>query len=238
MTQPIGQNASYPPVAYPIAARELKTASIFTRMIHSTLFWGLALPVVMGLITPVFLAVSALALFIFARFKQVIYETTLCYGYITNKFYPQHYPIYSKITDSIFLGRLPLKNTGDQIAIQKEGITAVLTMTEKFENHSLGLLSDPVTPEEWHSLGIKQHQIETPDFHEPSSETLDRAVTVLDGWLKSGEKVLVHCKAGRGRSAEVVIAYLFQKQPDQYPTFESARLYVKARRPHITVRAR
>ncbi len=169
-------------------------------------------------------------------YKKILYLTTLTYGYIMNKLWPKKYPIYSKITDSLFLGRLPLKNTKDHIAIQKEGITAILTMTERFENTSRGLVSNPVRPDDWQALGIKHAQIEIPDFTPPTPQQLDMAVAIVYNWLKAGEKVLVHCKAGRGRSAEVVIAYLYQKHPDRYPTFEDARLFVKSKRPHITVK--
>ncbi len=155
-----------------------------------------------------------------------------------NKLWPKKFPIYSKITDNLYLGRLPLKNTGDDIAIQKEGISAVLTMTERFENTTSSLVADPVRPEEWQQLGIKHEQIEIQDFTPPREAELERAVAIVSNWLKNGEKVLVHCKAGRGRSAEVVIAYLYQKHPDLYTSFEEARLFVKSKRPHITVKPR
>lgn len=63
-------------------------------------------------------------------------------------------------------------------------------------------------------LGMKQLYLPTVDHFEPSVESLEKAVKFIDRCSKDGKRVYVHCRAGHGRSAAVVFAWLLSKDPD------------------------
>lgn len=162
-------------------------------------------------------------------YKWLLYQITLAYGYVRNKIFPNAWPAYNKITDGLYLGRLPMKNALDHFTLKNEGIDTVISVVEKFENHTTSLAGAPVSPEEWKALGIQHYQIETQDFKPLSVESFEKAIH----YIQSGKKVYVHCKAGRGRSAAVVVAYLVQAKT--CGSVEEAVAYVQSKRPHITL---
>ena len=168
--------------------------------------------------------------------QHLIYHITILYGYFRNKLFPKKWPAYSKITDSLYLGRLPLKNEEDHLALQKEGIGAVLSILQHFENHTKGPFTDPVTSDDLKAWGIDHLQIEAVDFEPLTFEALEQGVEFIDQEIKKGKKVYVHCKAGRGRSAAIVVAYLSKKHPDTYRSVEEAARFVAALRPIITLK--
>lgn len=165
-------------------------------------------------------------------FKWVLYQVTLGFGYIRNKIWPARWPAYNQITDSLYLGRLPLKNSNDHLRLKDEGIGAVLAVIESFENHSKGLFTDPVTPEDWQALNVAFMQIETADFRPLSVLHLKQAVAFIDSQIAQGKKVYVHCKAGRGRSAAVVVAYLAKN----FSSVEECIDFVHSKRPLIILK--
>jgi atypical dual specificity phosphatase len=84
--------------------------------------------------------------------------------------------------------------------LKKEGVTAVLTLTER-----------PLPRELYDGEGIKMLHIPLRNHEPPPPEILLKAVRYLDELLESGEKVLVHCIAGLGRTGTVLAGYLIYK---------------------------
>jgi hypothetical protein len=62
-------------------------------------------------------------------------------------------------------------------------------------------------------LGIEQLRLPTVDHFEPSVEDLKLAVAFIRRHEQNGDRVYVHCKAGHGRSAAAVYAWLLYKEP-------------------------
>jgi len=63
-------------------------------------------------------------------------------------------------------------------------------------------------------LGVRQLWLPTIDHFESSDDDLKRAVSFISEHKALGKKVYVHCRAGHGRSAAVVYAWLLTKNPD------------------------
>ena len=63
-------------------------------------------------------------------------------------------------------------------------------------------------------LGMRHLRLPTTDHFEPSVEDLERAVKFIAEHEALGKRVYVHCRAGHGRSAAVVFAWLLAKDPD------------------------
>jgi len=69
---------------------------------------------------------------------------------------------------------------------------------------------------QYQNLGVTQLYLPTPDHFEPSLQDLETAVQFIQGYeqQQGAGRVYVHCRAGHGRSAAVVLAWLLSKDPN------------------------
>ena len=139
--------------------------------------------------------------------------------------------IGEKGSAQLFLGSLPLKieslKRNDATELKSIGIEAVLSVVEVFENHSSGNIVSPVMSKEWEELEIKQLQLPSADFKTMSFEMIQRGMEFIRWNLENGRSIYVHCKAGRGRSALIVMCYLIKYQRF---TSEQALAFVSSKR--------
>ena len=76
-------------------------------------------------------------------------------------------------------------------------------------------------------LGMRQLWLPTVDHFEPSVDNLKDAVAFLKQHEVLGKRVYVHCRAGHGRSAAVVFAWLLYKNPSANPQLLNQQLCQK-----------
>lgn len=158
--------------------------------------------------------------------KKVKYEVSLGYTKMgQNDWWTKIEPY------NIYLGALPLKNEGHLEKIAELGVTGILCMVEDFELEA-GWVNVPVTPQDWEKIGINVEHIQAVDFNPLTRSEIERGVAYLAVMLEQGHIVYVHCKAGRGRSATIVVAYLMQYQ---LLSFDEALSFVKDQRPQINL---
>ncbi|MBA3237584.1 MAG: dual specificity protein phosphatase family protein [Parachlamydiaceae bacterium] len=162
-------------------------------------------------------------------YKKVKYETSLAYTKWTcaNQWWNKIEPY------NIYLGALPLKNEGHFELILGLGVTRILSMLESFELED-GWREIPVKAADWQKQGVEVEQIHAVDSCPLKLSEIERGVNYLAMNLEGSHTVYVHCKAGRGRSATIVIAYLMKHQKLSY---EEAFHYVKKLRPKIHLSA-
>jgi atypical dual specificity phosphatase len=102
--------------------------------------------------------------------------------------------------------------------LRREGITAVLSLTEKHER----LVPEDVA----HSF--LWEQVPIPDGYKggiPTEAQFAQTIQILDRWYRKGHVVYVHCLAGVGRSASVCALYVSQEKG---LTLKEAIAHVKA----------
>ena len=158
--------------------------------------------------------------------KKLTYEASLAY----TKFNGNSW--WSKIEPyNLYLGALPLNNLWHSEGISKLGVTHVLSMVEDFEMDE-GWFNVPVKGQDWEKHGIVNKQIKAVDFLPLKQEEIEEGVKYLHSHLEKGKIVYVHCKAGRGRSASIVIAYLMKYHGF---SFDQAFAFVKKQRPQINL---
>ncbi len=128
---------------------------------------------------------------------------------------------WSWIDDRLLLGALPFP--GHVPELKKLGITGVVNLCAEYRGASAAL----------REAGIEELYLPVIDFTPPDLEQVRQGVEFIRKHADAGGKVYVHCKAGRGRSANIVLCYLMARD-GLTPAAAMARIL--ARRPHISRR--
>ena len=131
-----------------------------------------------------------------------------------------HVYTHPKTRARLFLGSLPSNKNGDLERLQQEGVQGVLSINEPWERHNFGD-SEPVTPEQWSEQGIHYQGIDVHDHSLLPRDQLDTSADFIRDELDAGRSVYVHCRAGVGRSAMGIAAYLIREaamEPDDAAT--------------------
>jgi atypical dual specificity phosphatase len=128
---------------------------------------------------------------------------------------------WDEIDDQIVLGALPFRR--DVPELERMGIRAVVNTCQEYRG--------PLA--EYAQAGIEQFRMPTVDFTHPQFDDICRAVEFIQRHADQGHRVYVHCKAGRARSATVVMCWLIKSL--QRPAAEIQQLLLK-KRPHVNPR--
>lgn len=124
---------------------------------------------------------------------------------------------WDEINAHLILGARPL--LGDPRRLQRLGVTGVVNMCREM----------PGPIKEYQQLGIEQLWLPTVDFNHPSAEHVEAGADFIERHRLAGGRVYVHCKAGRARSATVVLWWLVKYG---HLTPEEAQAAILAARPH------
>lgn len=128
---------------------------------------------------------------------------------------------YDRIDEYVILGALPRKD--DVPRLKKMGVRAVLNVCEEYSG-----------PEEAYvAADIQQVRLPTIDYTSPSLSTVCQGVCYIERCVSSGHLIYVHCKAGRGRSATIVLCWLIKAKKI---TQNEAMNFLLERRPHVNKR--
>jgi atypical dual specificity phosphatase len=82
----------------------------------------------------------------------------------------------------------------------------------------LTLTEDPLPDSTTRGLPLSFQHIPMRDHEPPSLESLDKAATFVQDEVRRGNKVMVHCLAGQGRTMCVIAAFLVKDKgmkPDE-----------------------
>ncbi len=191
--------------------------------------------------------VVAVAGIVFAAISQrhlLIYEISLLYTMCGQKRW------WNEVSEDVILGAIPLEHHSNRI--KDEGVTHVITLLEDFELQR-GLVS-PVTKFQWEEEHITHFHAKAPDFEGVSITHIDMIVRHMERVrrrarrAKEQAKFYIHCKAGRGRSATIVVVdRLLQKHQKRDIDLRNGNLLalieqeinlVAARRPQISLNPR
>jgi atypical dual specificity phosphatase len=107
--------------------------------------------------------------------------------------------------------------------LKKEKVTGVINMCEEY--------AGPIA--RYDQLGIEQLWLPTVDFNHPSEDSIIAGAEFIERHAKAGGTVYVHCKAGRARSATVVL-WWFVRFCGMTP--EAAQQHLLKARPHVNPR--
>lgn len=151
------------------------------------------------------------------RLAQLIFVPTYAWNFLLGRVLRwRHW--WDEIEPGVLLGARPL--SVDVQGLYDLGVRTVVNMCDEYEG--------PV--HEYERLGIRQRWLRTIDFQPPSIENVRTGVEAIEESVKNDEKVYVHCKAGRGRSATVVLCWLVKYRG---LNAAAAQQRLLARRPHV-----
>lgn len=125
---------------------------------------------------------------------------------------------WDRIDERVWLGALPLARHAARLGAL--GVRAVVNMCEEYAGPAAA----------YARLGIEQLHVPTIDFTPPSLGDVRRAVAFMRDHIARGGGVYVHCKAGRARSATVVLCWLVAEK-GLAP--EAANALLVERRPQV-----
>jgi len=148
---------------------------------------------------------------------RILFYPTLGWNLLLHRLLPAR-RWCDRIDEHVILSALPFAS--DVPALQGEGVRAVVNTCEEY--------AGPVAAYAAH--GIEQLRIPTVDFTPPRLEDIERAIVFMEAQAARGATILVHCKAGRGRSATVAACWLIARH-GLSPEAAQARLQEK--RPHV-----
>lgn len=140
---------------------------------------------------------------------------------------PKKWSYWTKITDDIFVGGMPLQNWNHLAEAKRLEIGAVLSINKTYEFQPK-LFANPLRRKHWEKNGITWKKISSLDLQPVKVQKLALAVDFVREQKKLGKKVLIHCTGGRGRSVSVAVCCLV----DQHGfSLEKAIQHVKICRP-------
>ena len=129
---------------------------------------------------------------------HLVFHITLWWNILLSRLCPQR-RWWDWIDDTVLLGALPLRRYIPEL--RKLGIGAVVNTCREW----------PGPVEEYRAAGIEELYLPITDFTPPSLAEARAGVAFIQQQAAAGRKVYVHCKAGRGRSATIVLCYLIAK---------------------------
>lgn len=103
---------------------------------------------------------------------------------------------WDEVHEHLVLGARPMRGDADRLYAM--GITGVVNMCEEF--------SGPVA--QYRELGIEQLWLPTVDFNHPARHDVEQGARFIEEHAQRSGKVYVHCKAGRARSATIVLWWM------------------------------
>uniref|UniRef100_A0A7S2Y0R4 Tyrosine specific protein phosphatases domain-containing protein n=1 Tax=Fibrocapsa japonica TaxID=94617 RepID=A0A7S2Y0R4_9STRA len=127
---------------------------------------------------------------------RVYFWPTLPFTYL--KLFPD---LWNPIDEVVIMGGAPVGVLGHPEALYRQGVRGVVNLCEEYRG--------PV--DQYRNLGMEQLRLPTVDHFEPPLADIEAAVRFIHTHAKLGNRVYVHCKAGHGRSAAVVLCWLIDQ---------------------------
>lgn len=125
---------------------------------------------------------------------------------------------WDPVDEHVILGAFPFASDAARLA--EQGVRGVVNTCEEYCGPT----------EAYQKLGIEQFHMPTIDFTHPAYDDVCRALEFIQSHVDKNQKVYIHCKAGRGRSATVAICWVMKSQNVSAAT---AQQYLLEKRPHI-----
>jgi atypical dual specificity phosphatase len=136
----------------------------------------------------------------------------------------QGHPWFQPIDTQLWMGGAPTYERDYDFLLEHEINAVVDVRAERIDDLAL-----------FKRYGIAYIKLPVLDVMVPPPEMLDEGTEFMERHIQSGDKVLVHCAKGRGRSATMVAAYLMRYRGFSY---DQARELMIERRSLVNLQSR
>lgn len=110
---------------------------------------------------------------------------------------------YAEVGEGLLMGAYP-QDADDVAALSQAGVTAVFNLVQDVEYESAG--GREACAAALAAAGIREQRVAVVDYGNLLPAHIELAATTVLDWLRDGERVYVHCRAGMQRSAVVSAA--------------------------------
>ena len=107
---------------------------------------------------------------------------------------------WTAIDETLILGALPMKR--ELAEFETLGVGGVINMCAEWKGHT----------SRYAQCDIEQLHLPTPDYTSPDLNAVCTGVDFIARFADQGRRVYCHCKAGRGRSATIALAWLIHSK--------------------------
>lgn len=125
---------------------------------------------------------------------------------------------WDRVDERVIVGAYPFAR--DVPALAAVGVRGVVNTCAEYPG--------PVAA--YQRWGIEQFWMPTIDFTHPDLADVQEAVEFIERFVRRGETVYIHCKAGRARSATVALCWLVKYRG---MSVEAAQRQLLEKRPHV-----
>lgn len=125
-------------------------------------------------------------------------------------------PNFSWLIENRLAGVAYPRSEDALVLLQKQGVQALLNLSE-----------EALPAEILKKYRLQAEHLPVADFTAPTLEQVERALAIIDGFLRHDLPVAVHCGAGLGRTGTILACYLVS----QGSSAKSATEQVRTRRP-------
>lgn len=108
----------------------------------------------------------------------------------------------AEILPNLWLGNIKASRNRD--FIRSANINCIVNCTKNYDFDTEAILPDTK------KIRIAVSDTGTPEANKAMADILDRAVTYIHKRLVCGDRVLVHCYAGKQRSPAIVVAFIMK----------------------------
>lgn len=141
------------------------------------------------------------------KYRYAYFISTVIGKYLWCKYWNRNGVWWNQIDPMVILGAIPLHDLNHlELLMTQEGVGAILSILEDFEMEP-NFCFQPVTKADWEASGVRFLQVPAEDSHGVSPVKIQQCLDYIDQCHRDGLRVYVHCKAGKGRSASVVLSY-------------------------------
>ncbi|MCR4344601.1 MAG: dual specificity protein phosphatase family protein [Candidatus Scalindua sp.] len=147
-----------------------------------------------------------------------LFYPSLLWNIILSKIIPRR-EWWNEIYPHVILGALPFPHLTR--SLKRLGVTAIVNMCEEW----------PGPCDLYKAEHITQLHLPTTDFRSPLIKDIEKGINFIEEHRANGSSVYVHCKAGKGRSATLILCWLIAVKG---MTPEDAQEYILQRRPHVS----
>jgi atypical dual specificity phosphatase len=146
-----------------------------------------------------------------------IWGPTFAWNYLLGRVFRKR-NWWDPIDEFVLLGAMPLRS--DVGPLYELGVRGVVNMCEEY----------PGPTAEYAKVGIEQLWLPTTDFHHPTLDHVASGVEFVESFVRKQKIVYVHCKAGRARSATIIICWLVKYRG---MNLQDAQQRLLSCRPHV-----